>query len=140
MRRHQAQLPHQVWVLDFQFDATADGRRLKFLSLIDGHSLLPLATRVDRRCKARDVEAVLEELTSVYPAPPFIRIDNGLEFNCFAEAWRLRPGPTGLVRGQQHHQHGHLRASIPVGEWLCGIVQWLVPGRVPQHRAVHHGS
>jgi putative transposase len=38
--RHQAKYPHQVWSIDIQFDATADGRRLKFLNLIDEHSRL----------------------------------------------------------------------------------------------------
>ena len=33
-----------------------------------------------RRCKAKDVVAVLEELTSLYPAPAYIRSDNGPEF------------------------------------------------------------
>ena len=28
VRRHRAEHPHQVWAMDFQFDATADGRRL----------------------------------------------------------------------------------------------------------------
>ena len=32
------------------------------------------------RCKAKDVVAVLEELTSIYTAPVFIRSDNGPEF------------------------------------------------------------
>ena len=80
VRRHRAEHPHQVWAMDFQFDATADGRRLKFLNVIDEHSRLCLAIRVGRRCKAKDVVAVLEELTSVYPAPAFIRSDNGPEF------------------------------------------------------------
>ena len=61
--------PHQVWAMDFQFDATADGRRLKFLNVIDEHSRLCLAIRVGRRCKAKDVVTVLEELTSLYSAP-----------------------------------------------------------------------
>jgi transposase InsO family protein len=26
VRRHRAEHPHQVWAMDFQFDATADGR------------------------------------------------------------------------------------------------------------------
>jgi transposase InsO family protein len=66
--------------MDVQFDATADGRRLKFLNVIDEHSRFCLAIRVGRRCKAKDVVAVLEELTSLYPAPAFIRSDNGPEF------------------------------------------------------------
>jgi len=60
-----------------QFESTSDGRRLNVLNVIDEHSRLCLAIRVGRRCKAKDVEAVLEALTSVYPAPMFIRSDNG---------------------------------------------------------------
>jgi len=59
--------------------AIADGRRLKFLNVIDEHGFC-LAIRVGRRCKARDVVAVLEQLTSVNPAPTFIRSDNRPEF------------------------------------------------------------
>jgi len=66
--------------VDFQFDAIAGGRRLKFLNVIDEHSRLCLAIRVGRRCRAKDVVAVLEELTSLYPAPAFIRSGNGPEF------------------------------------------------------------
>jgi transposase InsO family protein len=66
--------------MNFQFDITADGRRLMFLNLIDEHSRLCLAIRVGRRCKAKDVVEVLEDLTSVYPAQEFIRSDNGPEF------------------------------------------------------------
>jgi transposase InsO family protein len=58
VRRHRAEHPHQVWAMDFQFDATADGRRLKFLNVIDEHSHLCLAIKVGRRCKAKDVVAV----------------------------------------------------------------------------------
>ena len=66
--------------MDFQLDATADGWRLKFLNVIDEHRRLCLAIRVGRRCKAKDVVAVLDELTSLYPAPACIRSDNGPEF------------------------------------------------------------
>ena len=66
--------------MDFQVDATADGRRLMFLNVIDEHSRLCLSIRVVSRCKAKDVVTVLEVLTSLYPAPTFIRSDNGPEF------------------------------------------------------------
>jgi len=65
--------------MEFQFDATADGRRMKLLNVIDKHSRLCLAIRVGRRCKANDEVAVLEEHTSLYPAPALIRSDNGPE-------------------------------------------------------------
>ena len=79
--------------MDFQFDAAADGRRLKILNVIDEHSRLCLAIRVGRRCSAKDVMAVLEELTSLYPAPSFIRSVNGLEFIAKALRDWLRPAP-----------------------------------------------
>jgi len=70
--------------MDFQFDATADGRRLKALNVIDKHSRLCLAIRVGRRCKSKDVVAVLARLTSLYPAIAFIRCDNGPELVTYA--------------------------------------------------------
>ena len=72
-----------------------DGRRLKFLNVIDEHSRLCLAIRVGRRCKAKDVVAVLEELTSLYPTPAFIRSDNGPEFIAHAlRRWCKDSGTT----------------------------------------------
>ena len=52
--------------MDVRFDTTADGRRLKFLKVIDEHSRVCLAIRVGSRCKGKDVVDVLEQLTSVY--------------------------------------------------------------------------
>ena len=50
--------------------------------MVDEHSRLCLAIRVSRRCKAKakDMVAVLEDLTSLYSTPQFIRPDNGPEF------------------------------------------------------------
>jgi len=50
---------------------------------------------VGRRCKSKDVVAVLEELTSLYPAPAFIRSDNGPEFIAHAlKRWSENSGTT----------------------------------------------
>jgi putative transposase len=50
---------------------------------------------VGRRCKAKDVVAVLEELNSLYPAPAFIRSDNGPEFIAHAlKRWSENSGTT----------------------------------------------
>jgi putative transposase len=65
VRRHQADQSHQVWAMDFQFDATADRRLLKLLNVINEHSRLCLAIRVGRRSEAKDVVAVLAGLTSL---------------------------------------------------------------------------
>ena len=55
--------------MDFQIDATAVGRRLKFLNAIDKHSPPLMPIRVGRCCKAKDFMAVLTKITSLYPAP-----------------------------------------------------------------------
>ena len=65
---------------NFQFVSTADGRRLKFLNMIDEQSSFWLAIRQGRCCRAKDVGAVLEELTSLYPGPSVMRRDNWSEF------------------------------------------------------------
>ena len=48
--RLRAQRPNQVWSLDFQFDETIDGRRLKSLHVLDEHTREALAMRVARTC------------------------------------------------------------------------------------------
>ena len=59
----QAEYPHHVWAIDFQFDQTMDGRTLKFLNVIDKYnSRLCLAIRVGRRCRAAEVIDTIEEL------------------------------------------------------------------------------
>jgi len=66
--------------IDFQFDQTMDGRRLKLLNIVDEYSRLYLAICVGRRCKAVDVIDSIEELLKQYPAPTHLRMDNGPEF------------------------------------------------------------
>jgi transposase InsO family protein len=63
--------------------------------VIDEHSRLCLTIRVGRRCKAKDVVAVLEELTSLYPAPAFIRSDNGPEY--ISQALRAKCKASGTT-------------------------------------------
>jgi len=76
----QAEYPHHVWAIDFQFDQTMDGRMLKFLNVVDEFSRVCLAIRVNRRCRTVDVIDTIEELLRLYPAPTPLRMDNGPEF------------------------------------------------------------
>jgi len=112
---------------EFQFHATTDGRRLKFLNVINEYSCLCLAIRVGRRCKSNDVVAVLEQLTSLYPAPAFIRSDNGPEFIAHAlKRWSensgttttyIEPGsPSGLIQSLSQCLLPGLSAWVEVGE------------------------
>ena len=54
--------------MDYQFDATAEGRKHKFLNVNNEYSRLCLAIRVGGRCKVTDVLPVLEDLTSLFKA------------------------------------------------------------------------
>jgi transposase InsO family protein len=80
VKRLRATYPGHVWAMDFQFDETADARRLKFLNVVDEFTRQALAIRVGRHFGATAVIDVLEELLLLYGAPTFIRMDNGPEF------------------------------------------------------------
>jgi len=78
-QRLAAARPNHVWAIDFQFDETADHRRLKLTNIVDEHTREALAMRVDRCCGAEDVITELERLIEIYGAPSFLRADNGPE-------------------------------------------------------------
>jgi putative transposase len=82
----RAEHPNHVWAIDFQFDETADRRRLKLLHIVDEHTREALAMRVGRRCDADTVVAVIEALVAERGAPAHLRMDNGPELI----GWALR--------------------------------------------------
>jgi putative transposase len=76
--RLAAEHPEHVWALDYQFDQTEDGRRLKLLNVVDEHTREALTITVDRRIDADATVAVLDRLVVERGRPPrFIRMDNG---------------------------------------------------------------
>jgi putative transposase len=72
--------------MDFQFDETADQRRLKMLNIVDEHTRQALAMDVDRSMGADHVVAVIQRLVRERGAPGHLRMDNGPELI----AWSLR--------------------------------------------------
>ncbi len=77
--RLRAEYPNHVWALDYQHDATEDGRELKFLNIVDEFTRKALAIEVDRSINAEETVAVLERLAAGRGAPANIRSDNGPE-------------------------------------------------------------
>jgi len=69
-----------VWSYDFVFDRTADGLRLKLLTLVDEFSRECLAVHVARSITADEVLGVLASVMQERGAPAYIRSDNGPEF------------------------------------------------------------
>ena len=80
----RAEHPNHVWTYDFVFDETRDGRRLKFLVVMDEFTRLCLRIQVGRGMTAKTVVRVLAELVQVHGAPGAIRSDNGSEFTAAA--------------------------------------------------------
>jgi putative transposase len=81
--------------LDFQFDETADHRRLKLLNIVDEHTREALAMRTGRTCDADQVVAVIEALVAQRGAPGHLRMDNGPELiACALLDWCRPPAPS----------------------------------------------
>jgi len=76
----KAEFMNHVWTYDFTEDTTEDGRKLKFLTVLDEWTRESLAIEVERSITSKDVIGVLEYLFMVRGVPRFIRSDNGPEF------------------------------------------------------------
>lgn len=78
--RRRAEHKDHVWTWDFIFDRTANGRSIKWLSIVDEYTRECLALEVERGITAVQVVDVLADLFVVRGAPANIRSDNGPEF------------------------------------------------------------
>jgi transposase InsO family protein len=78
--RHQPSHKGHVWAWDFIHDRDANGRPLKWLSIVDEYTRECLALEVDRSIKAADVIDVLSQIMLVRGTPGHLRSDNGPEF------------------------------------------------------------
>lgn len=78
--RLRAEHPNHVWAYDFVFDRTADGRKLRMLTVVDEYTRECLAIEVARRLTSQEVLAVLADLFVRRGPPTYIRSDNGPEF------------------------------------------------------------
>jgi transposase InsO family protein len=91
----KAEFMNHVWTYDFVADQTEDGRKLKFLTVLDEWTRESPAIEAGRSIRAKDVIAVLEHLFAVRGSPKFIRSDNGPEF--IANAIKRWLGESGVA-------------------------------------------
>jgi putative transposase len=82
--RLSATHPNHVWALDFQHDATTDGRELKFLNIVDEFTREALAIEVERTIDADETVETLKRLVVERGAPENLRADNGPELTARA--------------------------------------------------------
>lgn len=108
--RPVADAPNRVWAVDFQFDATTEGRPVKIVSIVDEHTRECLGGLVERSITAEDLIDELDGLAVDRGYPAVLRSDNGPEFACAAmREWAAER--VGL-------------AFIPPGEpWRNGYVE-----------------
>jgi transposase InsO family protein len=78
-RRVEAQRPGQVWSLDFVFDATEGGTKLKMLTVGDDFTRQCLLIAVGTSFSARRLQQELARLVQGYGLPEALRMDNGPE-------------------------------------------------------------
>jgi len=71
---------NDVWAIDFVFDACADGRQIKSLTVVDEWTRECLAIDVAGSIRSGRVVDVLARLISLHGAPRHLRCDNGPEF------------------------------------------------------------
>lgn len=95
--RLRAEFPNHVWAVDFQFDETADYRRLKLANIVDEFTRESLAMEVDRSITADHLIDILERLIVRHGAPVHLRMDNGPELISWALRDWCRLGHTRTV-------------------------------------------
>src|SRR5262249_62157806 len=83
-----------VWAWDFLHDRTADGRPLKWLTLVDEFTCECLALEVARGMTARAAAAVVARVIQERGAPGHLRSDNGSEM--IAKAMRAMLAELGV--------------------------------------------
>lgn len=79
-----ARFKNDVWTYDFVADRTADGKTLRWLTLVDEYTKECLALYVAASLTGKDVREVLARVIRRRGAPVCIRSDNGSEFVCEA--------------------------------------------------------
>lgn len=72
--------PNQRWSMDFVNDFTAEGRRLKILTVVDDFTRYCAGIEVDTSIPGARVAQVLEQLAQEHGLPEIIVTDNGPEF------------------------------------------------------------
>lgn len=78
--RLRAERANHVWSYDFVEDKTMDGRKLRWLNVIDEHTRECLASVPRRQWRNKDVIETLANIMVMRGAPEYIRSDNGPEF------------------------------------------------------------
>ena len=78
--RLRAEHKNHVWSYDFVEDRTSNGRKIRFLNVLDEHTHECLASVPRRSWRNNDVIELLSDLMLTRGVPEYMRSDNGSEF------------------------------------------------------------
>lgn len=93
--RLRPEYKNHVWSYDFIEDRTMDGRKIRFLNIIDEYTRECLARIPRRSWKGTDVMGTLADIMLQRGCPEYIRSDNGPEF--IAKCQRERLSSLGVI-------------------------------------------
>ena len=110
--RKRPEHSHHVWTYDFTEDRTIDGRRLKFLVVLDEYTRRCLALEVERGMTSKYVIGVLARLVAEHGPPEHLRSDNGPEFiACAIRDWLKERGTRTLyIRPGAPWENGYMES------------------------------
>jgi putative transposase len=122
-----ARAPNQVWSYDFLQDQTAEGKRVKILTVRDEFTREGLAIQCARPIASGDVLRLLQRLFAERTAPCCLKSDNGPEFIAAAvQRWLAATQvQTPYVDPGKPWQNGHTESFHAVvrdsclNRWLC---------------------
>ncbi len=121
-----ADAPNVVRAVDFQVDATTDGRPIKIVSIVDEHTRECLGGLVERNITGRHLIDELDRLAVDRAYPAVLRCDNGPELACAA-----------MVRLGRRTRRPALHPTRPaLAQRLHRVVQQPGARRMPQHQHV----
>lgn len=84
---------NELWAMDFLHDVLYDGRKVRFLPIIDTYTKECFRIEVDSSIGGKRVCSVLSQIASVRGLPDRIVVDNGPEFVSNAlDAWAYERG------------------------------------------------
>jgi putative transposase len=106
-----AAFKNDVWTCDFLADRTADGKPLKWLSVVDEYTRECLLLYAAESISGGDVRRLLARLVGRRGAPKALRSDNGSEFVCEALSGWLPAAGTEAI------------PVAPGSPWENGIIE-----------------
>ena len=127
-----ARFHKHVWSVDFIFDATAGGTKLKILTVGDDFTRECLAIEVATSLPSAKVIAVLSRLVAEHGPPRFLRMDNGPEFIAHAlKAWLSSQGAkthyidpgSPWQNGFRESFHGRFRDEFLYGTLFSSVAE-----------------